>query len=68
MLTNMMKAMDRSQIADPAGAVAVERLNDEVPEHVEQDVAGEHCDEWPKPEAEWPNEEADQLDRRDDES
>ena len=49
----------------PPALCAVQRLHDEIAEHVEQHVAGEHRDERPQPEAERPHEEADELDRRD---
>ena len=65
MLTNMMKAIDSSRDADSAGAMGVERLHHEIAEDVEEDVAGEHRDEWPQPEAERADKEADQLDRGD---
>ena len=65
MLTNMMNRHHRIEMPMPAAAVAVERLDDEIAEHVEQDVPREHRDERPKPEAERPDQEADELDRRD---
>ena len=65
MLTNMMNRKHRIEMPNAAGAVAVQRLDDEIAEHVEQHVAGEHRDERPKAEAERPDQEAQELDRRD---
>ena len=65
MLTNMMKTMDSSEMPIAARAMAVQRLDDEIAEYVEEDVTGEHRDERPKAEAERPDKEAEELDRRD---
>ena len=65
MLTNMMNRKHRIEIPMPPRAMAVQRLDDEIAEHVEQHVAGEHRDERPQPEAERPDQEANELDRRD---
>ena len=43
---------------DAAARWALSRLDDEIAEHVEQDVPGEHGDERPKPKAERPDQEA----------
>src|SRR5690242_17959493 len=51
--------------ADPAGTVAAQRLDHEVAEDVEENVAGEHRDERTKSKAERSHEEAQQLYRRD---
>ena len=48
----------RSPMPPPLG---VERLDDEIAEHVEQDVTGEHRDERPQPEAERADQEADRT-------
>src|SRR5687768_6276857 len=50
---------------DIAAAAGVDALDDEIPEHLQQDVAGEHGDERPQPEAEGADQEADEFDRRD---
>lgn len=48
---------DAEQRDAPTGATCVNRLNDEIGEHLDQDMTGDHRHEQTQREAEWAHEE-----------